>query len=50
MTAARVGRFGLSASAAAASEPVVVCAKLVESTRIDEQMPAAEETSWRTEE
>jgi hypothetical protein len=37
-------------TAAAAAEPVVVCAKLVESTRIDEQMPAAEETSWRTAE
>jgi hypothetical protein len=36
--------------AARASEPFVVCAKLVESTRIDAQMPAAEETSWRTAE
>jgi hypothetical protein len=37
-------------AAAAASEPFVVCAKLVASTRTDEQMPAAEETSWRTAE
>jgi hypothetical protein len=36
--------------AVAASERVAVCAKLVEPTRIDEQMPAAEETSWRTAE